>query len=138
MNIHQISRTAIRQIYDELPRFEQQAEVEMKAKGTRALGIVRLDLIKECRYRLEFLDHMVKETSRTANARICSRADRERESHERESAPRPLRWIGIRPSRSWNSPGGCIVPRSPATGTIFKYRSIDFYSSKSHAHLVNR
>jgi hypothetical protein len=61
MNIQQISRTAIRQIYDELPRFEQQAEVEMKAKGTRALGIVRLDLIKECRHRLEFLDHMVKD-----------------------------------------------------------------------------
>jgi hypothetical protein len=106
---------------------------KMKAKGTRALGIVRLDLIKECRHRVEFLDHMVKDFED-----ICSRADRERESHERESAPRPLRWIGIRPSRSWNSPGGCIVPRSPATGTIFKYRSIDFYSSKSHAHLVNR
>jgi hypothetical protein len=78
MNIHQISRTAIRQIYDELPRFEQQAEVEMKAKGTRALGIVRLDLIKECRRRLEFLDHMLKDFDDRQRAHILTHGPRTR------------------------------------------------------------
>jgi hypothetical protein len=78
MTIHQISRTAIKQIYEELPPFEQQARAEMKAKGTRALGIVRLNLIKECRRWLEFLDHRVKDFEDRHREQIPAHAPRSR------------------------------------------------------------
>jgi hypothetical protein len=51
---------------------------KMKAKGTRALGIVRLDLIKECRHRVEFLDHMVKDFEDRERAHMLTRGPRAR------------------------------------------------------------
>jgi hypothetical protein len=61
MNVQRISRPAIRQLQRELDLLEQQARVEMKSKQTQPLGIMRLDLVEECRRRLEFYRLMLRD-----------------------------------------------------------------------------
>jgi hypothetical protein len=76
MNVRRISRTAIKQIYLELNQLEQRALAEIKKRQTRPLGIVRLDLIEECRRRLEFLDLMVKDAAERHRQEMHSHAQR--------------------------------------------------------------
>jgi hypothetical protein len=61
MNLRRISLSAIKQLYLEQEQFEKQAMLEIKDRHTRSLGIVRLDLIEECRRRLLFLRYMLKD-----------------------------------------------------------------------------
>jgi hypothetical protein len=76
MNVQRISRTAIKKIYLELNQLEQRALAEIKKRQTRPLGIVRLDLIKACRRRLEFLDLMVKDAAERHRQEIRVHAPR--------------------------------------------------------------
>jgi hypothetical protein len=61
MNLRRISLSAIKQLYLEQEQFEKQAMLEIQDRHTRSLGIVRLDLIEECRRRLLFLRYMLKD-----------------------------------------------------------------------------
>jgi hypothetical protein len=67
MNLRRISRSAIEQLFLEQEQFEKQAVLEMQDRHTRSLGIVRLDLIKECRRRLLFLRYMLKDAEGRAD-----------------------------------------------------------------------
>jgi hypothetical protein len=49
---------AIKHLCAELEPFEKQAQAELKNKDSHAIGIIRLDLIEECRRRLAFLKYM--------------------------------------------------------------------------------
>jgi hypothetical protein len=73
MKVHQISLSAIKHVYMELDRFEKRAQKEMRDAHTRAIGIVRLDLVEECRRRLTFLRFMVKDAEEHASERRLSR-----------------------------------------------------------------
>jgi hypothetical protein len=69
MDVKRISRPAIRRLQGELDQLERQGKIEMKNKQTQALGIIRLDLVEECRRRLEFFSHMLKDSEEHANER---------------------------------------------------------------------
>ncbi|MCU1296300.1 MAG: hypothetical protein JWO91_578 [Acidobacteriaceae bacterium] len=61
MNVRKTPLSAIRHLHAELDRFEKQAQEEIKDQRSHALGILRLDLIEECRRRLIFISYMVKD-----------------------------------------------------------------------------
>jgi hypothetical protein len=61
MNLNHVSSSAIRQLQEELQPFEQQAIREMKDPQTRSLGILRMDLVEECRRRLNFFQYMMRD-----------------------------------------------------------------------------
>jgi hypothetical protein len=61
MNLSNVSSSVIHQLQEELDPFEQQAKKEMKDPQTRSLGILRMDLVEECRRRLNFFQYMVKD-----------------------------------------------------------------------------
>jgi hypothetical protein len=67
MNVRQISPSAIRQLHLELDRFEKQAKKEIEDPHARSLGVIRLDLIEECRRRLTFLRFMLKDAEDRAD-----------------------------------------------------------------------
>jgi hypothetical protein len=72
MSLRRISRSAIKQLFLEQERFEEQARMEIQDPHTRSRGIVRLDLIEQCRRRLLFLRYMLKDAEARANER-CRR-----------------------------------------------------------------
>ena len=55
-----LTQAAIRRMSDELDQMELQAKRELKDPKTHALGLLRIDLMKECRRRLFFIASMVK------------------------------------------------------------------------------
>jgi hypothetical protein len=69
MTLRRISLSAIKQLYMEQARFEEQAMMEIQDPQTRSLGIVRLDLIEACRRRLSFLSYMLTDAKGRANER---------------------------------------------------------------------
>jgi hypothetical protein len=66
MTLRWISLSAIKQLYIEQERFEEQARMEIQDPHTRSRGIVRLDLIEQCRRRLLFLRYMRKDAEARA------------------------------------------------------------------------
>jgi hypothetical protein len=56
-----ISISAIRQLHVELDRLEKRAQVEMRNRRARTLGLMRLDLVEECRRKLIFFNYMLKD-----------------------------------------------------------------------------
>ena len=88
MKLSNVSPSAIRQLQAELQAYQQQANEEMKAPQTRSLGILRLDLIKECRARLNFFLYVVKDAEEQSRESKHSRelhGDDQRQTHNRES-----------------------------------------------------
>jgi hypothetical protein len=61
MNLRRISLSAVRQLQQELDPFEEQAKKETQDPQTHSLGLLRMDLIEECRRRLMFITYMVKD-----------------------------------------------------------------------------
>ena len=53
--VKNIMHTAIRRMQAELDQLEAQGKREVKDPNTRAMGLLRVDLIKECRRRLFFI-----------------------------------------------------------------------------------
>jgi hypothetical protein len=52
---------ALEQLHLELDRWQKKAKSEIKSQYTQSLGILRLDLVDECRRRLTFLTYMLKD-----------------------------------------------------------------------------
>jgi hypothetical protein len=67
MSLRRISVSAIKQLHTEQERFEEQAMMEIQEPHTRSRGIVRLDLIEQCRRRLLFLRYMLKDAEGRAD-----------------------------------------------------------------------
>jgi hypothetical protein len=77
MNVNNVSPSAIRQLQEELGPYEEQAKKEMKDPQTRSLGILRMDLVEECRRRLNFFQYMVKDAEeRSAKGNTLARPGR--------------------------------------------------------------
>jgi hypothetical protein len=74
MNVREFSHSAIRQLYLELDKLENQARKELKRSGTHALGFLRMDLIQECKRRLLFIKYMLKDAEDHADERRRPRA----------------------------------------------------------------
>ncbi len=53
--VKNITHAAIRQMQEELDQLEAQGRRELKHPRTHAVGLLRVDLIKECRRRLFFI-----------------------------------------------------------------------------------
>jgi hypothetical protein len=56
-----VSLSDVRRLQRELDRFEKQAKMETQDLKTHSLGLLRTDLIAECRHRLTFITYMVKD-----------------------------------------------------------------------------
>jgi hypothetical protein len=69
MDVKRISRPAIRRLQAELDQLERLGKIEMKNKDTQSLGTIRLDLVVECRRRLDFFSHMLKDADEHVNER---------------------------------------------------------------------
>jgi hypothetical protein len=67
MDVRQISVPAIKQLKLDLDQLEQQANVEIREPNTRSVGILRLDLVEECRRRLWFFGCMLKDSEQHAS-----------------------------------------------------------------------
>jgi hypothetical protein len=88
MKLSNISPSAIRQLQLELRPYQQQAKEEMKAPQTRSLGMLRLDLIEECRARLNFFLYMVRDAEEQARESERARELRgndQKQTHNTES-----------------------------------------------------
>jgi hypothetical protein len=68
-NLQHVSLSAVRSLQLELNRFERRAEVESKDLKTHSLGLLRKDLVQECRHRLMFITYMVKDAKEHSNGR---------------------------------------------------------------------
>lgn len=53
--VKNITHAAIRQMQEELDQLEAQSKRELKDPSTHAVGLLRMELIKECRRRLSFI-----------------------------------------------------------------------------------
>jgi hypothetical protein len=69
MNVQNISLSAVRQLQLELDRYEVLAKRETQDQQTRSLGLLRMDLVTECRRRLLFFSFMVKDAGNHSNQR---------------------------------------------------------------------
>jgi hypothetical protein len=67
MSLRRISLSAVRQLQLELDPFEEQAKIEMQDPQTHSLGLLRMDLVEECRRRLMFITYMVKDAHEQAD-----------------------------------------------------------------------
>ena len=61
MNLRNISLSAVRQLQLELDPYEEQAKKETLSPETYSLGLLRMDLVTECRRRLTFFSFMVRD-----------------------------------------------------------------------------
>ena len=60
--IKNITNAAVRQIREELDELEVRAKHELKGQITHAVGLLRKDLVAECRRRLYFIEStMIRE-----------------------------------------------------------------------------
>jgi hypothetical protein len=62
MNMRKVPLSAVRQLQLELVRLKEQAKMEMKDSQTYSLGLLRNDLVEECRHRLTFITYMIKDS----------------------------------------------------------------------------
>ena len=53
--VKDITHTAIRRMQAELDQLEAQGKCEVKDASTHAMGLLRVDLVRECRRRLFFI-----------------------------------------------------------------------------------
>ena len=56
-----VSISAIRHLQEELHQIEEQARMETEDSQTYSLGLLRRDLVEECRRRLMFITYMIKD-----------------------------------------------------------------------------
>ena len=61
MMVRGITSSAIRQLESEIEKDEAQAKRELKKRKTRAVGLIRADLLQECRQRLTFIKYMLRD-----------------------------------------------------------------------------
>jgi hypothetical protein len=76
MNLRDISLSAARQLHLELDPYEELARRETEDPQTRSLGLMRMDLVMECRRRLDLFSFMMKDAekhSRRQRSRSAAR-----------------------------------------------------------------
>jgi hypothetical protein len=61
MMVREITLSAIRQLESEIEKCEAQAKRELEKRKTRAVGLLRADLLRECRWRLTFMKYMLRD-----------------------------------------------------------------------------
>jgi len=113
MMVREITLSAIRQLESEIEKYEAQAKRELEKRKTRAVGLLRADLLREYRQRLTFMKYMLRD----AKDRSARRRKSESPSTNcgRSEGPK----VGL-PSK-----GACIVP--------VLLRTIQHYGNSSSA-----
>jgi hypothetical protein len=61
MNLRHVSISAVRHLQEELHQIEEQAKMETEDAQTYSLGLLRKDLVEECRRRLTFITYMIRD-----------------------------------------------------------------------------
>ena len=61
MMVRGITPSAIRQLESEIEKCEAPAKGELEKRKTRAVGLLRADLLRECRQRLTFIKYMLRD-----------------------------------------------------------------------------
>ena len=61
MILRHISLSAVRQLQLEIDPYEELAKREKQDPLTHSIGLLRMDLIEQCRRRLMFITYMVKD-----------------------------------------------------------------------------
>jgi hypothetical protein len=56
---HSITRTAIKKMKYELELWESKANQEVRTSKSRALGVLRMHLVRECRQSLWYIERVV-------------------------------------------------------------------------------
>lgn len=64
-----ITLMTVRRMQGELDKLEAQAKEEVKVRKTRGLGLLRMDLVHECRRKLSFISAALKHSQRRAGFR---------------------------------------------------------------------
>jgi hypothetical protein len=59
--VREITLSAICKLESEIEKSEAQAKREIENRKTRGIGLLRADLLWECRHRLTFLKYMLKD-----------------------------------------------------------------------------
>jgi hypothetical protein len=74
MMFREVTSSTIRQLESEIEKYEAQAKGELEKRKTRAVGLLRADLLRECRQRLTFIKYMLRDAKdRSARSRPSSR-----------------------------------------------------------------
>ena len=59
--VREITPSAICQMESEIEKCEAQVKRELEKRKTRAVGLLRADLLRECRQRLTFIKYMLRD-----------------------------------------------------------------------------
>jgi hypothetical protein len=76
MMVREITLSAIRQLESEIEKYEAQAKRELEKRKTRAVGLLKAGLLRECRQRLTFIkyrDAKDRSTRRRPSSRSSNR-----------------------------------------------------------------
>jgi hypothetical protein len=73
MNLRHVSISAVRHLQDELHQIEEQAKIETADSQTYSLGLLRKDLVEECRRRLMFITYMIKDAQKHPDKKLRHR-----------------------------------------------------------------
>jgi Mg2+ and Co2+ transporter CorA len=73
MNLRHVSISAVRHLQEELYQIEEQAKMETEDSQTYSLGLLRKDLVEECRRRLMFITYMIKDAQKRSDKKLRHR-----------------------------------------------------------------
>jgi len=73
MNLRHVSISAVRHLQEELHQIEEQAKMETEDAQTYSLGLLRKDLVEECRRRLMFITYMIRDAQEHPDKRLRHR-----------------------------------------------------------------
>jgi hypothetical protein len=73
MNLRHVSISAVRHLQEELHQIEEQAKMETEDSQTYSLGLLRKDLVEECRRRLMFITYMIKDAQKHPHKKLPHR-----------------------------------------------------------------
>lgn len=68
--MQRVTLAAVRKMHLELDELEIRAQLEVKARKTRSLGLLRMDLVAECRRRLLYISVAIKQSPKEGLAKM--------------------------------------------------------------------
>lgn len=68
--MQKVTLSSVRQMQLELDKLEAQAQQEVKVRKTRSLGLLRMDMVAECRRRLLYISVAIKQSPKKINQKV--------------------------------------------------------------------